>query len=175
MARLRVPYETVSESGVFLNLEVPNKNLKVQFIPQEPKPVSDLERTVREAIESPVEGRSFSISWKKKKSVTFIVENQFRAAPAHAILPILVEKAKQASCEISIVIGNAALPSLSSKRSRKNWEKPWFNLESPFSAMKQPSPIDYHYIGITKAGTPLFVVCQAWRAGLYTNLVECGV
>jgi len=45
--------------------------------------------------------------------LTFITENQFRAAPARDMLPLLVEKAKQARCDISIIIGCGKVPPLS--------------------------------------------------------------
>jgi lactate racemase len=157
MAHLRVPYETSRETGVSLKLEIPDKNLKVQFIPQEPKPVSNLERVVQEAIESPIGGPKFSDLLGKKKRVAFIIENQFRATPAHSILPILVERAKQAGCEISIIIGNAALPPLSREEIEKKIGTALAQSGIPIISNEAGRPDQYRYIGITKAGTPLFV------------------
>jgi len=157
MAHLKVPYETARETGLSLNLEVPDKNLRIQLIPQEPKPVSDLERAVQEAIESPIGGPKFSGLLGKKKRVTVIIENQFRAAPAHDILPILVERAKQAGCEISIIIGNAALPPLSREEVERKIGTALAQSGIPIINNEASRPDQYRYIGITRAGTPLFV------------------
>jgi nickel-dependent lactate racemase len=157
MAHLKVPYETTKETGVSLNLEVPGKNLRVQFIPQEPKPVPKLERAVQAVIESPIKGPKFSDLLGKKKRVTFIIENQFRAAPAHDILPILVERANQAGCDISIVIGNAALPPLSREEIERKLGTTLAQSGIPVISNDGSRPDQYRYIGITKAGTPLFV------------------
>ncbi len=155
MAHLKVPYETTRETGVSLNLEVPDKNLRVQFIPREPKPVPNLGRAVQEAIESPIKGPKFSDLLGKKKRVTFIIENQFRAAPAHAILPILVEKAKQAGCDISIIIGNAALPPLSREEIEKEiGDGRWLNRVSPLSAMTPADRINTVISASQKPGLP---------------------
>jgi len=39
MATLKIPYETAEETGVYLELDVPDKNIMFQFIPQEPAPI----------------------------------------------------------------------------------------------------------------------------------------
>jgi len=157
MADLKVPYETAKETGAYLNLKVPDKNLKIQFIPDERKPVLNLVAAVQEAMESPIGGFKFSDLLRRKRKITFIVENQFRAAPARDIFPILVEKAREAGCSVSIIIGNAALPPLTPEEIEKKLGSPMVQSAIPIFCNDAGNPEQYRYIGITRAGTPVFI------------------
>ena len=157
MALLKIPYETAEEMGVSLELEVPDRNLQIQCIPQEPGPIRDVADAVEEATESPVQGQKFSELVHGRKKVTFIAENQFRAAPARDILPGLVEKARLAGCDISIIIGNATLPPLSSGQIEMKLGRELVQNGIPIVCNEISKPEQYRYVGITRSGTPLFI------------------
>ena len=42
MAKIKVPFETAEESSVFLELEVPDRNLVHSFVPEEPPKLPDV-------------------------------------------------------------------------------------------------------------------------------------
>lgn len=157
MATIKVPYEKAEESGVYLELEVPDKDLLFEAIPQEPEPIEDLPGAVERAVESPIEGPSFSELIGSGQKVTFITENQYRAAPARDILPGLIEKAKQARCEISIIIGGGTLPPLSREEMEAKLGAKVVNSGIPIFSNNVNEPEKFRYIGVTRAGTPLFV------------------
>ena len=157
MANLKIPFETAEKSGLYLELQVPDKNLSVQCIPKEPAPIIDLANAIEKAIESPVEGPKFSELLKWNRKVTFIIENQFRPAPAQDILPGLVEKAKKAGCHISIIIGNATLPPLPPEAIEKKLGSDLAKSDIPIICNDVSKSEQYRYIGTTRAGTPLFL------------------
>lgn len=157
MAILKIPYETAEETQVFIELDVPDENLLIQCIPQEPQPVQDVAKTVEQALESPVKGAKFLELIEGGKRLTFITENQFRAAPARDMLPLLVEKAKQAGCDISIIIGCGKVPPLSEEEIEEKLGKDLANSGIPIVCNDTGRPEQYRYIGTTGAGTPLFV------------------
>lgn len=157
MTLLRIPYETAENMGVSLELEVPDENLLIQCTPQEPAPVRDIVNAVDEAVESPMEGPKFSEIIRGGKKVIFITENQFRAAPARDILPGLVEKARQAGCDISIIIGCATLPPLSPEEIEMKLGKELAHSGIPILCNDVSKPELYRYVGVTRSGTPLLV------------------
>ena len=157
MANLRIPYETAEETGVFLELEVPGQNLQIQCIPQKQKPIEDVARVAEEATESPAEGPKFSELIRGGKRVTFITENQFRAAPAREILPNLVEKAKQSGCDISILIGCGKVPPLTPGEIEQKLGSQLASSGIPIICNDVSKPEKYQYMGTTRMGIPLFV------------------
>ena len=120
MAHLQVPYEIPEKAGTFLELSVPDQNLWIRCLPREPKAIANLSQAVEEAVESPVAGPKFSDLLGRGRKVAFIIENQFREAPARDILPVLIQRAKPAGCEVSIVVGCGALPPLNPQEMEKN-------------------------------------------------------
>jgi nickel-dependent lactate racemase len=157
MAKLKIPYETAEETGVFLDLDVPDKNLLIQCIPQEPDPIRDLKKTAEDAVESPIHGPKFSELIQGGKKITFMTENQFRAAPARDILPGLVEKAKQAGCDISIIIGCGKVPPLTPEEIEEKLGADLAKSGIPIFCNDVSKPEDYRYVGVTNAGTPVFI------------------
>jgi len=154
---LKVPYDTVGGQCNFLGLAVPDRNIQLKYIPNEPEVVENLAHALERAIESPVDGARFSELISSGKRLVFLIENQFRAAPADRILEVLVEKARRAGCEISIVVGNATLPPLTSKELKKKVGKDLMDSAIPIYFNEPDLPQQYRFIGITRAGTPLFV------------------
>ena len=157
MVNLKIPYETAEETGVFLELEVPGQNLQIQCIPQKQKPIEDVARVAEEATESPAEGPKFSELIRGGKRVTFITENQFRAAPAREILPNLVEKAKQSGCDISILIGCGKVPPLTPGEIEQKLGSQLASSGIPIICNDVSKPEKYQYMGTTRMGIPLFV------------------
>src|SRR5690606_5016049 len=101
--KLRVPYETAEDRGVFLELEVDEKNLVASFVPQEQPALPSVAKAVAEAVENPIGSKKLSELLVGAKKVTIITENQFRQAPVQEVLPVLIEKAKNAGAEVTIV------------------------------------------------------------------------
>ncbi len=157
MAVLKIPYGSLEKPGAYLELEVPDRNLKAKIIPREPKGIEDLSHAVEKAVETPIDGPRFSELFDNTKRVTFITENQFRQAPARDILPVLVQKARKWDPEISIIIGNATLPPLSKEELEKKLGPELIESGIPIFFNDADDFKQYRYIGITRAGTPLFV------------------
>ncbi len=58
--KANIPYETAEERGVFLELEIPDKNILKTFVPREPGAMKDIVGGVLKAVDAPVAGPSFS-------------------------------------------------------------------------------------------------------------------
>ena len=157
MPRVKIPYETPEERGAYLELEIPEEDLLGSFVPDEPEPVN-LNREVEKAIENPVRGSSFSELIGKGKKVVFVVENQFRAAPAEKILPILVERAQAAGSEISVVIANGKVPPPSPEEIKKRVGAEVVEKGIPVYCNDVTKPENYVYIGTTSHGTPVWIL-----------------
>jgi len=157
MTLLKIPYETAEEIGTYLKLDVPGKNLQIQCVPKEPKPIQNLAKAVNQAVEFPTKGEKFSELVKKCTKLTFIVENQFRAAPARFILPVLLKKVKQKDCDISIVIGCGKQPPLNPEELEKKLGKDLATGPISIVCNDVSRPEQYRDVGVTRAGTPLFV------------------
>lgn len=154
---VKIPYETAEDKGVNLELEIPEKNLLKVYMPKEPGPVADLTKEVEKAIETPVKGKRFSELIGKGKKVVFITENQFRAAPAEKILPLLITKAEEAGAKVSVVIANAKVPPLSPEEIKERVGAEVVAKGIPIRCNDVSKPEDYVYIANTSAGTPLWI------------------
>ena len=157
MPVLKVPYETIDKVGDFLEIEVPDKNLMFQCIPTEPDPIPNPQEAVEKAIESPIESQKFSDLIRSGKKVTFVTENQFRAAPASDILPPLVKKARVAGCDVAIAIGSGKVGLVTPEVIHEKLGKELVESGIRIVYNEFTKPENYRFIGITSAGTPLFV------------------
>jgi nickel-dependent lactate racemase len=157
MAHLKVPYEIPEKPGTSLELTVPDENLWLQCLPSEPKAIVNLSRAVEEAVESPIVGPKFSELLERGRKVIFVTENQFREAPARDILPVLVKRAEQAGCELSIVVGCGALPPLNPQEMEKKLGPDLLKSGIPILCSDVNSPEQFRYLSTTKAGTPVFL------------------
>mgnify|MGYP003959038959 CR=1 FL=1 len=111
MASIQVPYDTAEEMGVFLDLEIADRNLVASFVPEEPPALKDVAGAAAYALEHPMGNKPLSELMRKGDKVVIITENQFRAAPAAAILPVFFERIKSAGGEVSsIAIGTGKVP-----------------------------------------------------------------
>ncbi len=59
MTVLRIPYETIEKADDFLEVEVPDKNLMFQSIPNETQQVKDPEQHADWAVEATIENKKF--------------------------------------------------------------------------------------------------------------------
>jgi len=160
----KIPYETAEKRTVNLELEIPKRNLFKTFIPKEPGPVADLTKEVEKAIEAPVKGKRFSELIGRGKKVVFVTENQFRAAPAEKILPLLVAKALKAGSEVCILIGCGKVPALSPEEIRNRLGAEVVDKGIPIRCNDVSKPENYAYIGTTSNGTPLWILKEAANA-----------
>ena len=155
--RLRVPYETAEERGVFLELEVDQKNLVASFVPQEQPPLADIGQAVAAAVENPIGGRKLSALLAEARKVTIVTENQFRQAPVREILPTLIEKARNAGAAVSIVIGCGKVPALSAEEIAEKLGADVVNSGVDVHCNDVSQTDNYVFKGITSAGTPVWI------------------
>ncbi len=104
MSVVKVPYETAEERGVTLDLMIPETCKLLSFIPEELPVLPDAAAAVVDAVENPLGSKKFSELTGKGKTILFMIENQFRAAPANVLLPPLVKMAQDAGSEVKIII-----------------------------------------------------------------------
>ena len=170
MANIQVPFETAEQTGVTLDLEIPDKNLAKSFVPQEPKGIDDLENTLLKAVESPVKGKKFSELVGPSVKVAFITENQFRAAPATTLLKPLLEKAKDAGAQVSVAIGCGKVPTLSPEEIEEKLGKGVVEMGISIECNDVSQPENYSFHGITSSGTPLWVLKSVSEADVIITI-----
>jgi nickel-dependent lactate racemase len=158
MAKIQVPFETAEESGVYLELEVPDQNLVQSFIPKEPGPLADVAAATAYAVEHPLGSKPLSKLVRQGDKVVIMTENQFRAAPAHQILPPILDTVRAAGAEVSIAIGNGKVPPLSPEEIEHKLGKDVVASGIPIVCNDVSKPENYGYLGTTTRGVPLFVL-----------------
>jgi nickel-dependent lactate racemase len=158
MAKIQVPYETAEESGVYLELDVPDQNLVQSFVPQEPAPLPDVAAATAYAVEHPLGSKPLSKLVRQGDKVVIITENQFRAAPAHQILSPILDTIRSVGAEVSIAIGNGKVPPLSPEEIEHKLGKDVAASGIPIVCNDVSKPENYVYVGTTTRGIPLFVL-----------------
>jgi nickel-dependent lactate racemase len=158
MAKIQVPFETAEETGIYLELEVPDQNLVGSFIPEEPGALPDVTAATAYAVEHPLGSRPLSKLIRQGDKVVIITENQFRAAPAHQILPPILDTIRSAGGEVSIAIGNGKVPPLSPEEIEHKLGKDVVASGIPIVCNDVSKPDNYVYVGTTTRGIPLFVL-----------------
>ena len=166
MANIQVPYDTEEAMGVFLGLDIPDKNLVASFIPKEPPALGDLEAAAAYAVEHPLGCKPLSKILRKGDKVIILTENQFRAAPVTPILKVLFEKIKAAGAEVSIAIGNGKVPTLSPEEIEEKIGKEIVATGVPIICNDVSQEDNYVFKGITKRGVPVFVLKEVDEADL---------
>ncbi len=164
MSLFKIPFETAEETGVNLEIDIPEKNLLKAFIPKEPGPLANLDEEVQKAVSSPVNGKPFTELIGRDKKVVFVTENQFRAAPAAEILLPLVKKAVEAGSRVSIVIACGKVSALGPEEIRERVGSEVVDMGIPVCCNDVGKPENYSYLGTTSAGTPLFVLKEVTEA-----------
>ncbi|HHW06495.1 MAG TPA: DUF2088 domain-containing protein [Clostridia bacterium] len=155
--KLKVPYETAEDRGVFLELEVDEKNLVASFIPQEQPALPSVAKAVAEAVENPIGSKKLSELLVGAKKVTIITENQFRQAPVQEVLPVLIEKAKNAGAEVTIVIGCGKVPTLSPEEIEEKLGSEIVKSGIEVYCNDVSKPENYVFKGVSTAGTPVWI------------------
>jgi nickel-dependent lactate racemase len=158
MAKIQVPFETAEETGIYLELEVPDQNLVGSFIPEEPGALPDVTAATAYAVEHPLGSKPLSKLVRQGDKVVIITENQFRAAPAHQILPPILDTIRSAGGEVSIAIGNGKVPPLSPEEIEHKLGKDVAASGIPIVCNDVSKPDNYVYVGTTTRGIPLFVL-----------------
>jgi lactate racemase len=164
MAIIQVPFETAEETGTKLEVEIPDKNLVGNFVPEEPKKIADMEGALLEAVENPIAGKKFSELIGPGRKVAFVTENQFRAAPANKLLFPLAKKAKEAGADVSVTIGCGKVPALSSEEIAEKVGMDVMGLGIPIECNDVSHPDNYAFLGVTSAGTPLWILKKVAEA-----------
>jgi nickel-dependent lactate racemase len=164
MSLFKIPFETAEETGVNLEIDIPEKNLLRAFIPQEPGPLANLDEEIQKAVSSPINGKTFAELIGEGKKVVFVTENQFRAAPAEKILLPLVKKAVEAGSKVSVVIACGKVPALGPEEIRERVGSEVVDMGIPICCNDVSKAENYIYIGTTSAGTPLFILKEVNEA-----------
>ena len=164
MAKIKVPFETAKEAGIFLDLEVPDKNLIGSFIPKEPLGLPDVVTATAYAVDHPLGSKPLSKLVRRGDKVVIITENQFRAAPAHHILPPILKAIRSAGAEVSIAIGNGKVPPLSPEEIAHKLGKEVVGSGISIECNDVSKPEKYAFLGTTTRGIPLFVLKSVAQA-----------
>ena len=164
MARIKVPYDSVENMGVFLELDVPDKNLVASFIPDEPCALPDLGAAADYAVEHPVASKPLSRMIRKGDKVVILTENQFRAAPVTEVIALLKKKIDAAGAEMSIAIGNGKVPALNPEEIEEKIGKEIVAAGIPVVCNDVSQQDRYVFKGITTRGVPVFVLKEVAEA-----------
>jgi lactate racemase len=171
--RARIPYEsldpltigsTQDESKVYrdeLELELPSRNLLAAIYPDEPPAVVDTTAETRRAISEPVAGPTLAQLLEGGRSITVVIDNQFRPTPVSKILPAILDEIERSGSRATVITGNGKVFSLSAsdieqKVGRDNLAR----MERLGIPLLQNDPLNYEaytYLGITSRGTPAYV------------------
>jgi len=171
MASIQVPYDTAEEMGVFLDLEIADRNLVASFVPEEPPALKDVAGAAAYALEHPMGNKPLSELMRKGDKVVIITENQFRAAPAAAILPVFFERIKSAGGEVSsIAIGTGKVPPLNPEEIAEKLGKEIVDTGVAVVCNDVSQPENYVLRGITSRGVPVFVLKEVAEADVVISI-----
>jgi len=169
-----IPYESLDpltigaaedETKVYrdqLELEIPTGNLLAAIYPDEPEPLPNATEAARQALESPVEGPSFSQLIAGGKSVAIVIDNQFRPTPQSRLLPAVFDALEAAGTKDACVIcaNGKVFPMSESdiemKLGRANLDR-MEKLGIPFFQNEPRNADAYTYVGVSSRGTPVWL------------------
>lgn len=154
---LNIPYATAEEKENYLQLCVKDENLVASFLPDEGMPLTDIHDSIIQAIEHPVTGNSIDVLLNGSKKVTIITENQFRQAPVHEVLKVLLKKIKQHGASASIIIGCGKIPALSEEELIEKLGDNVIASGIPVYCNDVSKPDNYRYQGTTSHGIAVSV------------------
>ena len=156
-ARIRIPYETAEDRGVYLDLELDGHNLAATFIPEEQAEIPDIRSAVAAAVENPVAGKKLSELLAGAGKVAIITENQFRQAPVAEIGLDLLQKSKASGASVAIIIGCGKVPPLSPEEIAEKLGSAVVDSGVEIFCNDVSKPENYVFKGITKAGVAVSV------------------
>ncbi|MGH9055501.1 MAG: lactate racemase domain-containing protein [Acidimicrobiales bacterium] len=171
--RAKIPYESLDpltigsaddQSKVYreqLELDIPGSNLLAAIYPDEPEPVADVTAAVAYAIGHPVEGSSLAELLAGGRSVTVVIDNQFRPTPVSKILPAVLDEIERAGSQATVITGNGKVFPLSEsdielKVGRENLDR-MQRMGIPLVQNEPRNAERYTYLGVTSRGTPVWV------------------
>lgn len=170
MAKIQVPFETAEETGIHLELEIPDENLVQSFVPEETPPLPHVGAATAYAVEHPLGSKPLSRLVRKGDRVAIITENQFRAAPAHLMLPPILATIREAGAEPVIAIGNGKVPPLSPEEIEHKLGQEVVASGIKVVCNDVSKPENYVYVGMTSRGIPLFVLKEVAQADVKISL-----
>lgn len=157
MAILNIPFEVAEDRGVTIPLNVPDTVSLTTYVRDEEPAVPSIADAVSQAVENPVASAKFSEMIAGRKSVLFMTENQFRQAPADAILPTLVEMVRQAGATPRVIIGSGKVGALNADEIRNKLGAELVDSGIEVTSNDVSKPDDYVFMGITSRGIPVWV------------------
>jgi lactate racemase len=174
MFSARIPYESLDPLTIGsaqddsmvrreeLEIAFPRENLLAAIYPDEPPPVPNTTEEARRAIANPVEGPTLAQLLEGGRSITVIIDNQFRPTPAAKILPAILDEIERAgTTEATVITANGKVFPLSpsnieQKVGRENLDR----MERLGIPLLQNDPLNYDvytHLGVTSRGTPVWV------------------
>ncbi len=171
--RARIPYESLDpltigsagdESKVFrdeLVLDLPSRNLLAAIYPEEPPAVADTTAETRRAVSAPVAGPTLAQLLEGGRSITVVIDNQFRPTPVSKILPAILDEIETSSSRATVITGNGKVfPLSASDIEQKVGRENLARMERLGIPLLQNDPLNYEaytYLGVTSRGTPAYV------------------
>ncbi|NLN98397.1 MAG: DUF2088 domain-containing protein [Eubacteriaceae bacterium] len=157
MKTIQIPFEVAEDRGVTIGIDIPDSVKLITYVKDEPNPVEDIQQHLMNAVENPVSGKTFSELIKNKKNVLFMIENQFRQAPAHLLLPHLVEEVKKAGGTPKIICATAKIGALNEEEVREKIGPELYDSGIEVTSNDPFNQDVYTFMGVTSRGIPLWV------------------
>lgn len=157
MKVLKVPFEVAEDRGVTIDLKVPDSCKLIEYSRPEPKKVDDVEKTLIDAIENPINSNKFSEMIRGGKNVIFMIENQFRQAQAYLLLPILVKMVRDAGGTAKIICGTGKVGALNDDEIKEKIGEELYNSGIEVTSNDPMNQDVYTFMGITTRGIPIWV------------------
>lgn len=161
MAEVKIPYGEKE-----LSFQIPRKNLALFFDPPFPSPIRDLPGKIRQTLESPVSGPSFSRQLGKGKKVVILIDNFARLTPAWQILPSVLQIVEEAGARAEILVASGGLREMNEAELKRKLGDKILESGIPITQSRCRDSWDFEFIGLTTLGTPLNVHRKLLQADL---------
>jgi nickel-dependent lactate racemase len=161
MAEVKIPYGEKE-----LSFQIPRKNLALVFSPPFPSPIRDLPGKIRQALESPVSGPSFSKQLGKGKKVVILIDNFARLTPAWQILPPVLQIVEKAGARAEILVASGGLREMNEAELKRKLGDKILQSGIPIAQSRCQDSWDFEFIGLTTLGTPVNVHRKLLQADL---------
>jgi len=152
MAEVKIPYGEKE-----LSFQIPRKNLALFFDPPFPSPIRDLPGKIRQTLESPVSGPSFSRQLGKGKKVVILIDNFARLTPAWQILPSVLQIVEEAGARAEILVASGGLREMNEAELKRKLGDKILQSGIPVTQSRCQDSWNFEFIGLTTLGTPLNV------------------
>ena len=104
MTTVKIPFGAGEQA-----VDILDKNLLAQIRPRLPHPLKDPGKSTIEALESPIETKSFSDLLDGAKRVALVTDNFARPTRYQRVLPPIIDAIESAGAEPLIIIANGGL------------------------------------------------------------------